>query len=141
MTLSSRKRSHDTETATPTQINNVLAIEGNSDYPSYFEPQISLCRVSDQFLSFPQLHFQDRNHNETTLTYLGLLLLVSYSTYPHAGHLPFSRWEVAVKYCQSYAAFPEKEEMGIFNRILHLFYARLTFDESFPQGTLILKGS
>jgi hypothetical protein len=124
------------ETPTTFPISNVLAIEGNDGDTSYFEPQPALYCISEQFLTFPQLHFLDHAHTEMTLTSLGLLLLVSYSTYPQSGHLPYSRWEVAVKFCQCYAAYPEKEEMGVINRVLHLFYARLTFDESFPQGIL-----
>jgi len=127
------------ETPATIPLNDVLAIEGNGDYSSYFAPHTSLCSVPDQFLGFPLLHFQDRNHNEMTLAYLGLLLLVSYSVYPHPGHLPYPRWEVAVKFCQCYAAFPNKNQMSFVNRILYLFYARLTFDESFPQGNLPLK--
>jgi len=103
-------------------------------YGYYFQPHL---RPSDQgrFLNFPIIRFQDKAHNEMTLLYVGLLLLVSYSTYPQAGHMPFSRWELAVKFCQCFAAYPVPEEMDPINRILHLFYARLTFDDSFPQGT------
>lgn len=126
------------ETPTTLPLSNVMAIEGDDGYTSYFEPQLALYCISEQFLSYPRLQFQDRAHTEMTLTSLGLLLLVSYSTYPQSGHVPFSRWEVAVKFCQCYAAYPDKEEMGVINRILHLFYARLAFDESFPQGSLLM---
>jgi hypothetical protein len=122
----------ETPTTSPTE--TVLVAQGNDDYSSYFqEPMTSI--DPHQFLHFPRVQFQSRAHNESTLIYFGLLLLVSYCTYPQAGHLPFSRWEIAVKFCQCFAAFDDPEEMDVINRILHLFYARLTFDESFPEGS------
>jgi hypothetical protein len=126
------------ETPATLPFSNLMTIEGNDGYTSYFETQPALYCLSEQFLSFPRLQFQDRAHTEMTLTSLGLLLLVSYSTYPQSGHVPFSRWELAVKFCQCYAAYPDKHEIGVINRIFHLFYARLTFDESFPQGTFLM---
>jgi hypothetical protein len=103
-------------------------------YGFYGQQMVSL--DPHTFVHFPRAQFQDQWHNEMTLTYLGLLLLVSYSTYPQSGHLPFSRWELAVKFCQCFAAYPDPEKMGIVNRLLHMFFARLTFDETFPQGNL-----
>lgn len=122
-----------TETATTAPAETVLVAECNNDDSSYFQQPMSLFDPH-QFLQFPRVQFHDQAHNEMTLMYLGLLLLVSYCTYPPLGDLPFSRWELAVKFCQCFAAFPEAEEMDPVNRILHLFYARLTFDDSFPQG-------
>ena len=122
------------ETPNTTPSENDLVAEGDNDYSSYFQ-QPMMTFDPHQFLHFPRVQFQNRAHNEATLIYLGLLLLVSYCAYPQAGHLPFSRCELAVKFCQCFAAFPEPEEMDPVNRILHLFYARLTFDDSFPQGT------
>ena len=110
-----------------------LVPPGDTDYSSYLQHALS---TMDQhkFLNFPRVQFQNKAHNEMTLMYVGLLLLVSYCVYPHAGHLPFSRWKLAVKFCQCFAAYPVADEMDHINRILHLFYARLTFDDSFPQG-------
>jgi hypothetical protein len=107
--------------------------EGNSDYTPYSQQPISSFNPH-QFLQYPRVQFQNRAHNEMILIYFGLLLLVSYSTYPQSGHLPFLRRELAVKFCQCFAAYPEAEDMDPVNRVLHLFYARLTFDDSSPQG-------
>ena len=120
------------ETRTP--IDHPLMDEDN-EFGSYFREPLAPYDPH-RFLHFPKVQFQNRAHTEMTLLYLGLLLLVSYSAYPHAGHLPFTRWETAVKFCQCFAAHPNPEEMDPVNRILHLFYARLTFDDSFPQGMI-----
>ena len=122
------------ETPDITPTTNDLLAECDNDYSSYFQQPMTTFDPH-QFVLFPRVLFESRTHNEVTLSYLGLLLLVSYCTYPQSGHLPFSRWELAVKFCQCFAAFPDAEEMDPVNRILHLFYARLTFDDSFPQGT------
>jgi hypothetical protein len=110
------------------------AAKGYNWSSSCFEQQTGSPFDPHQFLNFPKVHFQSAAHNEMTMIYLGLLLLVSYSAYPQSGHLPFSRWELAVKFCQCFAAVPNHEEMSMVNRIFHLFYARITFDESFPKG-------
>ena len=124
-----------TETSKSTPTENLLANgDGHEYYGSYLQQPMTTFDPH-QFLNYPRVQFQNRAHNEVTLIYLGLLLLVSYCMYPQVGHLPFSRWELAIKFCQCFAAFPEPEEMDPVNRILHLFYARLTFDDSFPQGT------
>jgi hypothetical protein len=124
------------ETPSTTPVKNLNVVQGDANYcSSYFEqPMTTSSFDPHQFLQFPRAQFQNQAHNEMTLIYLGLLLLVSYSTYPQPGHLPFTRWELAVKFCQCFAAVPDHEEVGLVNRIVHLFYARLTFDESFPQG-------
>ena len=123
-----------TETPNNTPTEDIHAADCGNDYNSYFQQPMTAFD-SHQFLQYPRVQFQNRAHNEVTLVYLGLLLLVSYCMCPQPGHLPFSRWELAVKFCQCFAAFPEPEEMDPVNRILHLFYARLTFDDSFPQGS------
>jgi hypothetical protein len=105
----------------------------NSKGYGYYDRE-TIPQSSPTFLHFPRATFQDKTHSELNLTYYGLLLLVSYSAYPHGGHLPYSRWQSAVKFCRCFAAHPAPEEMGIVNRVLHLFFARLTFDESFPRG-------
>lgn len=111
------------------------AAQGYNYCSSYLEqPILTTTFDPHQFLNFPRVQFQSEDNCETTMIYLGLLLLVSYSTYPQSGHLPFSRWELAVKFCQCFAAVPNHEEVSMINRIFHLFYARLTFDESFPKG-------
>ena len=115
---------------------HTLVSHGNDYYSSYFQhPTTAHTLDPHKFLNFPRVQFQNKAHIEMTLMYIGVLLLVSYATYPRAGHLPFSRWELAVKFCQCFAAYLEADEMDPVNRILHLFYARLTFDDSFPQGT------
>jgi hypothetical protein len=108
-----------------------------NDYSCYFRGS-TMASDLRQFLHFPKVQFQDRAHCEITLGYLGLLLLVSFSTYPKPGHLPFSRWELAIKFCQCFAAHDNPEEMDMITRLLHMFYARLTFDKSFPQGSVQL---
>jgi hypothetical protein len=97
----------------------------------------SYSQMSVDLFNLPRAQFADTCHNEMTLTYYGLLLLVSYTTYPHGGHLPYPRGTIAVKFCQSFASFSDSGEMDIVNQLLHLFFARLTFDESFPQGIFL----
>lgn len=113
----------------------LIDFESSDEFSPYFSHPVTPQSDAHQFLHFPKVEFQSTDENEMALVYLGLLLLMSYSTYPQIGHLPFSRWELAVKFCQCFAAFPEHDDMDIINRILHLFYARITFDDSFPQGT------
>jgi hypothetical protein len=110
-----------------------LILRRDGGYNDYIENPIASID-SHQFLQFPLVQFQNKEHNEMVMLYLGLLLLVSYSAYPESGSLPVSRWELAVQFCQCFAAYPDKEGMDSVNQILHLFYARLTFDDSFPQG-------
>ena len=116
---------------------HTLVPHGKNKHCSDFQPAMTTCTLDPhKFLNFPRAQFQNKTHNEMTLMYIGLLLLVSYSSHPQAGPLPYSRWELAVKYCQCFAAYRVPDEMDPINRILHLFYARLTFDDSFRQGII-----
>jgi hypothetical protein len=88
-----------------------------------------------RFLRYPRCRFDSPLHAEIHLQFYGLILITSFIISPCPGSVSEDRIDTAIKYCQCLAAMGSNPgAMALGTRTFGQFYARLTFDDIYPEG-------
>ena len=97
---------------------------------------------SRRFLNYTRLKFESPLHCKIHLLFYQLILIITFVIDPSPGSTSQLRVDAAVKYCQSLAALGPSPSAGApATRTFGQFYARLTFDDAFPEGVIPSDGS
>jgi hypothetical protein len=95
-----------------------------------------------RFLNYTRLKFESPLHCEIHLLFCQLILIITFVIDPSPGSTSQLRVDAAVKYCQCLAALGPSPSSGApATRTFGQFYARLTFDDAFPEGVIPSDGS
>lgn len=93
---------------------------------------------SRQFLDYPRLQFESALHAEIHLVFYNLLLITSFIVDPTPGAVSNQRVSTAIMHCRCLAAMGTNPgALAIETRSFGQFYVRLTFDDSYPEGSIL----
>ncbi len=91
--------------------------------------------LSSSFLRYPPFKFTDQFYGANLIQYYWVLLYITFIAHPKPGPLPYKRFEIAIKFCRSYAAVRRTKTVGICRMVLGLYLAGLTLSEPvYPTG-------
>jgi hypothetical protein len=110
--------------------------------PPYYDEPLTPQSLDDgevtqsrRFLGYSRYQFESPLHAEIHLLFYTLILFTTFVIHPVPGPVSQIRVDTAIKHCQCLAAMGVPSSFAPETRTFGQFFVRLTFDDTYPQGT------